>query len=174
MQLESIEKPIEIVPQGSKLTSKGRSGVKMIQRTPLKKGTLKRQTKPKKKKTDEAKLKDKIWKLCKKIIRTKYGNSCYTCEAENLVGSNWHTGHFIPSSVCGVFLRWELRNLRPQCFRCNISLVGNGSTFYKRLVEREGQAYVDQLFIEKELGIKATKAFLSEKLAELQKTGDNL
>jgi hypothetical protein len=77
-----------------------------------------------------------------------------------LVGSSWQTGHFIPSSVGGAFLRYELRNLRPQCYRCNIDLSGNGAMFYKLLVEREGQAYVDQLFLDKQKTTKADKIWL--------------
>jgi len=110
-------------------------------------------------KTPEAKLKAELWELCKKITRTRHGNTCYTCEAPNLVGSNWHTGHFIPSSICGLYLRYDLRNLRPQCFRCNISLSGNGSAFYRKLVDDCGQPYVETIFSDKLRDTKSNKAF---------------
>lgn len=113
-------------------------------------------------KTPEAKLKQKLWELCKQYIRKKYGNTCYTCGKTGLVGSSWQTGHFIPSSVCGGFLRYDPRNLRPQCYRCNIDLSGNGSLFYRLLVEREGQEYVDELFKDKQKIIK-----LSDRVVEL-------
>lgn len=99
-------------------------------------------------------LKIELWKLCKSLTRKVYGNNCYTCPARNLEGSNWHTAHLIPSAACGGFLRYDLRNLRPCCYNCNINLGGNGSTFYKHMVEREGQAYVDQLFKDKNKTIK--------------------
>lgn len=104
-------------------------------------------------------LKVEVWELCKAIIRKKYGNICYTCGARNLESSNWHTGHFLPSSTCGALLRYDVRNLRPQCYRCNISLSGNGAVFYRRLVEAEGQLYVDYLFADKQKTVKADRWF---------------
>lgn len=121
-----------------------------------------------KKKTPEAKLKTELWELCKKLTRLRYGNTCYTCDKENLSGSSWQTGHFIPSSICGGYLRYDLRNLRPQCYRCNIDLSGNGSVFYHLLVVKEGQDYVDQLFEDKERITKLNRAFLEEKITEFK------
>lgn len=127
-----------------------------MKRTPLKR----------KSKTPEAKLKEELWELCKQIIRKKYGNVCYACGATGLSAGNWHTGHFIASSVCGANLRYDLRNLRPECYRCNISLSGNGAFFYKNMVAREGQEYVDQLFRDKHKVIKADSVWLQEKIDE--------
>lgn len=109
-------------------------------------------------------LKTNLWELCKQITRLKYKNVCYTCGKTGLEGSSWQTGHFIPSSVGGAYLRYELRNLRPQCYYCNINLGGNGATFYKNLVEREGQEYVDQIFKDKQITIKADEAFYQERI----------
>lgn len=72
---------------------------------------------------------------------------------------NWHTGHFLPASTCGNFIKYDLRNLRPQCYNCNINLGGNGAIYYQRLVETQGQAYVDQLFEDKKKIIKADNFF---------------
>lgn len=66
------------------------------------------------------------------------------------IGSGLHAGHFIPSSTCGIRLRYDLRNIRPQCFFCNIHLGGNGSEFYRKLVQEVGQEAVDTLFKEKQ------------------------
>lgn len=117
----------------------------------MKKTKLKRKSK-----TPIAKTQQKLWELCKQIIRLKYGNTCYTCGKTGLVGSSWQTGHFIPKSTSGAYLKYDLRNLRPQCYRCNIDLSGNGAEFYKRLREREGQKYVDEIFKDKQ---RTTKAF---------------
>ena len=123
-----------------------------------------------KKKTNPVKkLKAKLWELCKQIIRKRYGNTCYTCGAKDLQGSNWHTGHFLPSSTCGNYLRYDLRNLRPQCYRCNISLSGNGSSFYRNLVARDSQAYVDQLFKDKEVIVKADAHFYQNLIDQYEK-----
>lgn len=116
-----------------------------MKRTPLKR----------KSKTPFAKLQQKLWELCKQIIRLRYGNTCYTCGKTGLVGSSWQTGHFIAKSVSGASLKYDLRNLRPQCYRCNCDLSGNGAVFYRLLVEREGQKYVDEIFRDKNKTVKA-------------------
>lgn len=97
-------------------------------------------------KSERTRLKNRLWELCKQIIRLKYGPICYTCGRPIKKKSDWHTGHFIPSSTCGLYLRYDLRNLRPQNYHCNINLGGNGAIFCKLMVEREGQEYVDQIF----------------------------
>jgi hypothetical protein len=119
-------------------------------------------------------LKVKLWELCKQIIRTKYGNKCYTCGKCGLEGSSWHTGHFIPSSVGGILLRFNLNNLRPQCYYCNINLGGNGSSFYKNLVEIEGQKYVDDLFVLKNQTAKANEEFYRNKINDYEKIWHDL
>lgn len=109
-----------------------------------------------KKKTDAAKTKAELWELCKKIVRFRDGSNCYTCAATGLQGSNQQTGHFIASSICGAYLRYDLRNLRVQCMRCNVRLSGNGAVFYDNLRRDFGQEYVDQLFLDKQKTVKAS------------------
>lgn len=121
-----------------------------------------------KKSTPEKKLKLKLWELCKQLTRLNYGNSCYTCGKSGLAGSSWQTGHFVPSSICGGFLRYDLRNLRPQCYRCNIDLSGNGAIFYRNLVRDRGQPYVDEIFRDKERVQKVDVVFLQNKIEEYQ------
>ena len=125
-------------------------GNKVLKKTPLKR----------KSKSPMANVQTLLWEECKRIIRAKYGNTCYTCGKTGLVGSSWQTGHFIPNSVGGASLRYELKNLRPQCYRCNIDLSGNGAVFYRLLVEREGQKYVDDLFLQKQKMVKAYDHYL--------------
>ena len=93
-------------------------------------------------------LQNKIWKLCKEIIRKKYGNECYTCGAKGLVGSNWHTGHLIAKSTLCAYLKYDLRLLRPQCSNCNIWGGGMGAEFLRKMIIREGQKYVDNIFMD--------------------------
>ncbi len=151
-----------------------------MKRTPLKRGTkqMKRSgfkqrgyfinrksfnstPKVRKPKTEKKKIEDKLWELCKQITRDRYGNTCYTCGKTGLLGGNWHTGHFIPRSVGGAYLRYDLRNLRPQCPYCNVTLSGNGAVFYRNLVEREGQKYVDELFQDKKKSVKSSDHYQS-------------
>lgn len=86
-----------------------------------------------KSKSDLRKLKDQLWELCKQITRARYGNICYTCHKGGLEKSNWQTGHFISSSICSTALRYDLRNLRPQCYNCNINKSGNWLAFERHL-----------------------------------------
>lgn len=124
---------------------------------------------PKKKKKSPIRgLKIKLWELCKEIIRLKYGNTCFTCGKTGLVGSGWHTGHFIASSVGGAYLRYNLNNLRPQCYYCNINLGGNGAMFYKKMVEEVGQDKVDQLFHAMIFEIKADEWFYRDMIQHHQ------
>lgn len=111
-------------------------------------------------------LRTKTWELCKAITRARYGNVCYTCGKTGLAGGSWQTGHFIARSIGGLLLKYELKNLRPQCYRCNVDLSGNGAVFYRKLVEVEGQAYVDWLFEQKSIITKETKDFYYDLIAE--------
>jgi len=128
-----------------------------MKRTPLKRGTkmMKRSKLKKKSKAKISVIQRNLWELCKQIIRKKYGNICYTCGATGLEGGNWHTSHFIPKASCGAYLKYDLRNLRPSCYHCNINLGGNGSSFYRELVRKEGQDYVDSLFKDKQVTVNA-------------------
>lgn len=124
------------------------------------------------------KLKSKLWQLCRAIIISKYGSDCYTCPAKSLTGSNRHIGHFISSSVCSAAMRYDLGNLRPQCYACNIHRSGNWISFEAHLIadgidvaelkqrnERtKGQKY-DVLFYQDKI------AEYTSLLAELQTTG---
>ena len=129
-----------------------------MKRTPLKR----------KSKSDTRKVQDKLWEHCKRLTRQKYGNTCYTCGKTGLENSNWHTGHFIASSVGGAVLRFNLQNLRPQCYFCNINAGGNSAVFYRNMVAKEGQKYVDELFALKQQTVKASDHFIAL-LAEYEK-----
>ena len=104
----------------------------MKRRTPLRGHRI--NSKAKKRKTPTiTQLKKKLWAECKRIIRARYGNKCYTCPSDNLEGSNWQTGHFISSSICSVEMRYSLDNLRPQCMACNIHRSGNWVAYERHL-----------------------------------------
>lgn len=118
------------------------------------------------KKLSITKLQELLWNECKRIIRDIYALKrvenepesweCYTCGKVITDKKNAHTGHFIARSVCGAFLKYDLRNLRVQCMACNVWLGSNGAVYYRNMVEREGQEYVDELFRDKQ---KITKAY---------------
>lgn len=129
----------------------GNSGIlRQMKRTPLRK----------KSKDSIRKVQDELWQLCRKITFSDFGTDCYTCEAQNLKGSNLQCGHFIPKAACGAYLKYDLRNLRPQCMRCNIHLGGHGAEFYKRMIQKEGTIFIDELMRDKQKTVKAYDHYL--------------
>lgn len=125
----------------------------------------------KKKVQSISKLKKQLWEECKRIIRKTYVKEdgtweCFTCGRRIDEPFKAQTGHFLPSSTCGAYLRYDLRNLRIQDYFCNINLGGNGAEYYKRLVQTCGQKYVDQLFLDKQKTIKADTEWYLKKIEE--------
>lgn len=107
-----------------------------------------------------------MWGICKAIVLERYGNDCYTCGAKDLQKSNCQLGHFIPSSVGGVGLRFDLDNLRIQCYRCNIHLSGNWPAYYQHMIEELGKKKVEALLKRKTEYTKADEHFYINKIGE--------
>lgn len=112
------------------------------------------------KKPTIGKLGKLLWVECKRIVRATYIKQngtwdCFTCGRLIDEPSKAQTGHFIPSSVCGAYLRYDLRNLRIQCYNCNINAGGAGAMYYQALVKEKGQEYVDQIMQDRNKVIKA-------------------
>lgn len=122
------------------------------------------------KKSDLQKLKAQLWTLCRERTRARYGNTCYTCGKTGLEGGNWQTGHFVSSSICSTELRYDLRNLRPQCYSCNINKSGNWLAYEQKLVRDHGQEYVDQLKRDNEAtkGLMYREDWYEAKIAEYE------
>lgn len=91
-------------------------------------------TKTKVVKLSPKQLQNKIWDECKRIIKIRYGNDCYTCDAKNLEGSTRHTGHLIPKKYLPYQYKYDLRFLRPQCYNCNMNLGGMGAIYLSNLL----------------------------------------
>ena len=133
--------------------------------------------KKRKKRTERQKLEDKVWTECKRIIRGRYGDKCYTCPAEGLVGCNQQTGHGKPKGALPMQFKYDLRNLRVQCMNDNINLGGVSDIFIARLeLEEEGLAFLEEAcrkteegwIIKKETNLVGKEAtiFLQELLEE--------
>lgn len=141
--------------------------------TPVPKGGLK-----KKKLPSISKLKTKVWEECKRIIRAKYGNTCYTSGQQGLEGSNWHTGHGVAKGSLPLRYQFDLRNLRPQSYNENINKGGNSHVFLARLErEPEGLEFLEEVCYKTEegywkvknyqtMGSKDAQMFLTELLAK--------
>lgn len=131
-----------------------------------------------KKKSERKKLEDKVWDECKRIIREAYPNECFTCGAGNLEGSNWQTGHGKPKGSLPIKYKYDLRNLRPQCMRCNIHLGGQSDIFVARMYkDKEGKSFLKDACYKTDegfwkvrggetMGGKDAKFFLEELLKE--------
>lgn len=105
-------------------------------------------------------LQRQLWQECRRIIKTKYGNVCYTCGAIGLVSSNWQTGHLLAKASLGAYLKYDLRILRPQCFRCNINMGGNGAIFIENMRRLEGNDYVDSILEDRKKTVKAYDLYI--------------
>lgn len=105
-------------------------------------------------------------------VRLKYADKdgmvkCYTCD-DVYHYKKLQCGHYI--SRLFKYTRWDLNNLRPQCFYCNMRRAGCAFIFRQNLVDEIGEDIVKamekkarELFIEKDEWIQA-------KLDELPKT----
>lgn len=90
----------------------------------------------------------KVWKECRRIIRLRYQNVCYTCGATGLEGKNWQTGHYYPNGALGASMKYDLRILRPQCIKCNIHYGGMGGAYREHMKQEIGVEAEQKLFDE--------------------------
>ena len=148
-----------------------------IDSKPIKAKSATKSPKPKKKRTTRQKLEKMLWEECKRIIRLRYPNTCYTSGATNLTGSNWHTGHGKSKGELPIRYKYDLRNLRPQSYHANINLGGQSDVFIAKLEqEEEGLQFLEescrfidgywQIRKESDLGGKDATIFLQNLLAE--------
>lgn len=114
------------------------------------------------------KLKDRLWKLLKIVVISLYGKDCYTCTAKNLIGANCQLGHMWAKASLSNHLKWDIRVLRIQCFRCNIHFGGNGAVFYARMLKEIGKSKMEKLEKEKQILVKADEIFFTKKIKELE------
>lgn len=71
-----------------------------------------------------------------------------------------------PKASLGAYLKYDMRVLRPQCFRCNIHLGGQGAIFYRKMLEEIGEEAMAQLIRDRNVSVKAMSHYttLLEKL----------
>ena len=103
----------------------------------------------KKKKPSISTLKKKLWKLTSEYVRKKASNSqdgtakCVTCGAVRPY-KELQAGHFIPKAL-GTAIYFDLRNIHPQCYRCNINLGSNGPEYFRYMQDTYGDGVIDDL-----------------------------
>lgn len=124
---------------------------KKYERAKLAKSTKKRTSKAKL--PSQRILKDRLWNECKRITRERFPNTCYTCGKQGLSGQDWQTGHGKAKGALPLRFKYDIRNLRPQCYNCNHG--GNGMTdiFIARMeTEEEGVAFLlDACYFDEQL-----------------------
>lgn len=102
------------------------------------------------KKTERQKLEGRIWELCKKIIRHRYKRKdgtwlCYTSGHTLDSPRNCQTGHGKPKGALPLRYKYDLRNLKPQCMRCNMHHGGMTDIFIKKLErEKSGLKFLEE------------------------------
>jgi hypothetical protein len=183
MQSKGFRKPT-LDEVRAKMAQKREKALKATKVPKSTKNSLKGQNLPKKrkKKTERKAIEDKLWELCKKITRERHGNTCFTCGAQNLIGSNWHTGHGKPKGALPIIYKYDLRNLRPQCYNCNMNYGGMSDIFIAKLeLEPKGLEFLNEACIKTDegwkikqvatLGGKDATIFLNS-LLSLYKLGD--
>jgi len=92
--------------------------------------------------------KKKLWELTTEYSRRKFADhngmvKCVTCETVKY-WKELQAGHWIPQAQ-GDSIRFELSNVNPQCYRCNINLGSNGPEYYKFMLDHYGQEEMDRL-----------------------------
>lgn len=157
-------------PKGIRVTLRGENRLKRnfgASRGIQKNDPIKRK---RRKRGEITKLKDKLWELCRNILIKKYGYKCYTCGSIKRKKGALHTGHYIASSLCSTELRYDLRNLRRQCYACNINRSGNTIRFQKYLIRDHGTQYVEELWNRNEAtkGRPYPKQWFLDKIQEYQ------
>lgn len=130
---------------------------------------MRRTTISKKSKTPLAKAKARLWKILKQVIEIRDGDICISCGAVGLIGHNKHGGHFIPSSSCGGFLRYDLRNVAIQCSTCNLFRNGAGAEYTRALEKKYSTKFVDRIIQDKQVTIKLDVQYV-EALTEYYET----
>ena len=136
----------------------------------------------------------KLDDIFSKYIRLKDSvegyTQCYTCgqwkftsgkglPKDEIVYKTIHAGHFIKRRKNGLLgTRWEVKNVKPQCYQCNKWLSGNESEFLSRLQREYGFDILDILKFKhnssmSEFTIDELIIEYSEKLKELYKTKGN-
>ena len=123
-------------------------------------------------------LTKKRWKLTSQYVRQSQSDphtgigQCVTC-GEVKHYKELQAGHFIPQAQ-GNAVKWDLRNIHPQCYRCNINLGGNGAEYYPYMEEVYGKEVIDELRRLSNTSVKITRQEHQEAIEDLNKLLEEL
>lgn len=102
------------------------------------------------KKMTLSKIKQKYWEKISLKVKQSYADEngnckCFTCGSDLKIGtSNCQAGHCYPQGAYPS-LRWNLDNIRPQCYNCNVIHHGRIHEFKEKLIEEIGVERVNEL-----------------------------
>jgi len=122
------------------------------------------------KRSNKKKASDKLWELISKYVRQSSADhrgiaECVTCGIQK-PWKELQAGHFIPQAQ-GNAVRYDMRNIHCQCFRCNINLGGNGPEYYPFMVNKYGEDVVAELRALSRTTRKFTESELDEMIEDL-------
>ena len=89
---------------------------------------------------------------------------CFTCGKKE----SWKKmdcGHFVPRA--NMYLRWDLRNLRPQCINCNRLNYGELGIYEKNL-EKETNGSVSDLLADSKRFCRVSERDIAEMLLDIK------
>ena len=105
----------------------------------------------------------KLDRIFSRHIRNRYAVrgwcACVTCGKQVPV-EDAHAGHFVRRQHMAV--RWNEKNVHPQCVRCNTFLDGNEGEYARFILDTYGRATLDELLAAKNQVRKWTSAELLE------------
>jgi hypothetical protein len=112
-------------------------------------------------------LQNTLWPLFAEYIKRNYAESdlcrCFTCNKVIRVGDrDCQAGHFIPRTKSPT--KYDERNVRPQCSRCNEYGGGEWVEFERRLKDEIGRDAVEELKEESRKPWKWDRSYLIEKI----------
>ena len=116
--------------------------------------------------------KKKRWTLTSQYIRRRAADphtgecNCVTCGATKHY-KELQAGHFIPQAQ-GNAVKWDFRNIHPQCYRCNINLGGNGAEYYPFMLNEYGEEVISELRRLSNTTVKITINEHKEAIEDLQ------
>ena len=123
-----------------------------------------------KKKPSLSALENKLDKLFSRYVRLSHADaggtvSCVTCR-KLMHWKESDCGHWVKRQHRAV--RWDERNVGPQCARCNHFMGGVQDEFSQHIILRHGLNAHDELLRLKHTVFKVTRSFLEEQIENYQ------
>jgi len=133
----------------------------------------------KRKKSSRKSKKEELWRLISRYVRLKAADSdgyveCVTCGNKMFwLKDGAQAGHFVPQAQ-GDAVRFDLRNIHVQCYRCNINLGSNGPEYNAFMLRTYGQKTIDELRRLSNTTIKYTEADFDDMITTINELIDGL